>query len=173
MPSGFAYVHSQAIIPVTTNPQHRLDRIWGLRSFIGWLGFRKDSRGWDWHQWFGVEGLAFPIMANFRVEVDGDPTAKPNRGWWSVFWNTNFGWQRVAVLKVNERCRVGYAVHEGCNAKAEYCSVLVGPGMVAMLVGPTLTLFFALPEDSTSVPIPVSLVNVITKAELPDGMLLI
>jgi len=130
---------------------------------------RKQSHGWQWLEYDRS------IPENFREGVDPDRNAKPRRGWWSNFWQTNFGWKKVAIFRpvcpVPARSyRLGLISKEGEVRKRQICTCIV-EGYCAALVGPDPVEFFAIsyPGDD---PILIAWVRMTVKSQLGDVPLL-
>lgn len=122
--------------------------------------FQKRTHWWHW--------LTYAGQIQDPVVVKGHPNEADRSSLWQDFFQTNFGWKDVAVVKpVNYRglWHIGFSAQQENGRVTQYCSVLFnGQVKVAPIVGPTDTTFFAFtPEE---MPIKLEVLQETTKDKL-------
>jgi hypothetical protein len=116
---------------------------------------KKRSHGFQWVPFDGELDLMRGVVA-----VTGSLEAKDRDTFWRNFWETNFGWNEVAVIRINNTLlgfdkkfksfRVGL-IAEG---KKEICEINFKPEQkVGLLIGPEEVRFFAIDENGEQLPV--------------------
>jgi len=129
-----------------TNPHHLLDwLLWPILKIM-WEPFSvKGSHWWHWRAY------AFPAdAAPLALEIKGDREAHDDAGAWQNFYQRNFGWQEVAILKafdINGNMIKNFRIGFISNIKCEICSVIADSN-VGVLIGPKNIRFFAVDENN-------------------------
>jgi len=98
------------------------------------------------------------LQYDHRLEVEGDNEAKPRDGFWANLWQTNFGWNKVAILQTVSFHGEYQISFLNKNNRWERCSLILRE-RTAVLCGPDKTTFCAISADpvlSTSVKIEVA-----------------
>ena len=144
-----------------TSPISWLDwALWPLLRVV-WEPFSKKRTHW-WHWLTYVGQIQDPIV------VQGRPNEEDRSSPWQNFFQTNFGWKDVVVVKpVNYRGRwhIGFSTQQENGRVTQYCSVLFNEQeKVASLVGPTNTTFFAFTQKG--MPIKLEVLQETTKDKL-------
>jgi hypothetical protein len=128
----------------STRPRHILDvLLWPIVRIV-WerlLGSRKISHFWMWRSYTG------PMPGSY-VEPREDSAADPITGWFTNFYNVNFGWQKVAVLEAREPQPLQIGIVSSVKRRYKgpnlWCTLIIEPGQqFAVLIGPERTKFFA------------------------------
>ncbi|PIR41126.1 MAG: hypothetical protein COV31_03225 [Candidatus Yanofskybacteria bacterium CG10_big_fil_rev_8_21_14_0_10_46_23] len=162
-----------------TNPNHWLDWVlWPILRLLLEPFTEKQSHGWHWRDF----GLEHRLPTRGAIKVLKDPKAKPRGGpWsWSNFFQTNFGWQKVVVLRrrfsaspvpfeFDSHYRMGYELaQDGRVTHRQLCSCLIPTNSsVALLIGDGDVQFFGFRPDWGLVDL--YLVEITTKSKLdPD-----
>jgi hypothetical protein len=145
-----------------TSPTSWLDwTLWPLLRVV-WEPFSKKRSHW-WH-W-----LTYARQIQDPVVVQGHPNAMDRSSPWQDFFQTNFGWKDVVVVKpVNYKglWHIGFSNQQKNGKVTQYCSILFNEQeKVAPLVGPTDTTFFAFTPEW--IPIKLEVLQETTKDELP------
>jgi len=114
----------------------------------------KKSYWWHWVFYYKR------IPERFIKNIDGDPEAKPRDGFVSSFWQTNFGWKKIALLKCVDiyvgEIRYGFI---DSNDRVKICTYSQdSSSKIALLVGPESLRFFAIRAD-TGYPVMISLLS--------------
>lgn len=124
-----------------TYPKHFLDLVfWPFLKIIWEPLSKKGSHWWQWRP--------LPITSELVSSSTLIPRyfgSRSRTSLWSNFWQTNFGWQGVALVcpeGYKGKYQIGYIEPRGSRFKAEICSVVV-MGKIAVLRGPEDVLFFA------------------------------
>lgn len=128
---------------------------------------KRQSRFWHW----GPLCEYIPDEAPFgMVSIGGDSDAKPRTGKWSSFWQTNFGWKKVVILRPQTWMglyHIGFMTVENGVPKIECCELLI-EGAVACLVGPSDVDFFAVIKSNGGYDfVDLELIGITTKSRLP------
>lgn len=122
-----------------TYPSHWLDIIlWPILKII-WEPFsKKESHFWHWSNYK-------PRLDLVIATVYGDHRAGKRNGFISNLIQTNFSWQKIAILKPNteKEYQIGFMSDEGDVSKSQVCSIILH-GECAALVGPYDVKFFAI-----------------------------
>lgn len=149
---------------ISSYPTHVLDYLlWPVLRLVWEPLSKKRSHFWHWAP------FKQSVPDSYYARVDPDLRARPRDGWWSTFWNTNFGWRKVAVLRSpfpKRRYRIGFVSREGGVAKREVCACVV-KGNCAVLIVPHRVEFFAV-EHPGGHPIPLDLARVTVKSLLEE-----
>ena len=124
--------------------------------------------------WFNWEKAA---ASHTLRELKGYCLIVPGNGWahgWRTpfgrFWQLNFGWKRVAIVRLKshydrESYQIGFIPPSGIP---EVCSLVV-TGSVALLIGPEATNFFARDPHSLGMR-ELEFVGEAEKQKLPKGI---
>lgn len=119
---------------------------------------RKRSHWWHWKP--------YQPNVNHRLcqWVAGNPKSKPRTSFWSNLWQTNFGWQWVAVLEPYDiqPFQIGFVEEDG---RRRLCSKPVKNRRIGMLLGPDPIRFFAVNQKGEQ--IALRLVMIATKYRMP------
>jgi len=109
------------------------------------------------------------------VVAKGNPKAADKSSNWANFYQSNFGWNDVVVLRPvdhNGLWHLGYSVKQDSGQVTQYCTIVFkGHRKIAALVGPHDTTFFAVSLEGTS--IKLEIIQVTTKSELAEDIPLI
>jgi hypothetical protein len=93
--------------------------------------------------------------------VQGHPNEVDRSSPWQNFFQTNFGWKDVVVVKpinYSGLWHIGYSAQQESGKLTQYCSILFnGQEKVAGLVGPTDTTFFAFTPEGRPIKLEVLL----------------
>lgn len=139
-----------------TQPFHLFDVIfWWLIKLV-WEPFSlKRSHWWHWQM------RILPESAS-PLEVTGDELDIPRNTKWRVFFLTNFGWHKVALIAPVEPRMSPYQVgwNQACNPKFkenefEICTIALCSG-ICLLVGPGKTNFFGFDMDGNPIELKVA-----------------
>lgn len=142
--------------------------LWFLLKLL-WEPFSlKRSHWWHWQK-VNLGRDIKPLI------VEGDKTSLDRNTAWRNFWQTNFGWQKVAVLEV-ANCvwchegqfyvpfQIGWGEVNGKSKKQlEICSIVHLEPILGLLLGPSDVNFFAF--DLEGRPVELRLLKVITKKQ--------
>ena len=151
-----------------TSPTSWLDWVlWPLLRAV-WEPFsRKRSHWWHW--------LPYTGQMQGSLVVRGHPDTVDRSSTWQDFYQTNFGWQHVVVVKPADyqgRWHIGFSARQENGRVTQYCSILInGQEKVASLIGPTDTTLFAF--TARGMPINLQVLQETTKDKLPTEIVLI
>jgi hypothetical protein len=151
-----------------TSPTHWLDwTLWPLLRLV-WEPFsRKRTHWWQWRTYTGQ--IEYPLV------VQGHPDETNRSSWWNNFYQTNFGWKYVVILRPEDYSgvwHIGFSAEQMNGRLTQYCTVLFnGQDQVAPLVGPFDTTFFAFTKEGK--PIKLLKIKETTKSALPKSISLI
>lgn len=158
---------SRRRLHLEAHPRHILDVVlWPILRVL-WEPFsRKQSHFWHWKPFEGS------IPEPFQEYVDPDKGARPVDGWWTEFWNTNFGWKKVVIFRPAnpaKKYHLGFMRREGNGvARKEICTCVLD-GACAAAVSPYNTKYFAV-EYPHGPAIPLDLVRVTVRHMLEEDV---
>ena len=136
---------------------------------IFWRPFvKKQSYCWQWRDFDKNFVTGLSVNQRKIIAVDKDPKAKSRQGFWNNFYQTNFGWQKVAVVESAraDGADVDYQAgfYDADDDICQLCS-LIRHGRTGLLVGPHDVKFFLISPDNGEV-IPIRLQAIKTKPDL-------
>jgi len=124
---------------VKTKPKHWLDFALEPLLKIFWEPFsKKQSHFWRWKRYSGyIENT---------LTIRGIASEKPRNSFWSNFWQSNFGWKNVVIIKPETKKFYQIGFFDKVTNDKKLCSCLV-KGDVGLLAGSNDVEFFAIDED--------------------------
>jgi hypothetical protein len=123
--------------------------------------------------WLHWKNINMGLYLDDTVSVFPDLKAQPRQNAWSMFWQTNFFWKKVAIVKPTDDCHTlnKYRIGIMCeyNENVQICTIPISKdNSVALLVGDKPLIAFALDHDGNQ--IPLKLVKISDKYHLPKGV---
>lgn len=126
---------------------------------------RKVSHWWDWQP--------YDPVIRYTAYVKRDDSAVPGEGLVSNFWQTNFEWQTVAILRPPGHegiWHLGYSCMTRQGQVQKWCAVPL-EGQAAALIGSEDIHFFGL--DAEMRPLRITMVDRSNKRNLPRTIKLV
>jgi hypothetical protein len=151
-----------------TSPPSLYDwTLWPLLRVV-WEPFsKKRSHWWHWRTYTG--------QIHNSVVAKGHPKAIDRSIAWENFYQTNFGWNDVVVLRpvdYNGLWHLGFSAKQDNGQLTQYCAIVFeGQKKIAALVGPYDITFFAVSPEGPSIKLEIT--QVTTKSELAEDIPLI